>query len=332
MKRIWWTWDLRVRWAWGFSADADSYVRNYRNAVLAARRYGVEGIVVWGFLRDSHGGIEAARRVADFAHEQGVAILPGVGIDTYGGVYYAGESPYSLDVYLRAHPASVARRKDGSPFTFRWPATDPSERYVACPSDESLMPFYRESLDWLMHTFDLRGIQIEEGDVGLCWCERCRARQRTPSPKQGLVRERVCLEDMAERIPPLLRHVLASRPGAMLIVENYTGLLPEQTEVMKPFLAGFPPEVYHSWQAYDAPDKFDISAASRSPAPHGCLALRTNNDIFGGELDDRKNIAQALAWGRGAGMDMTYTYGEYPDCWPVTQANYELWAEKAASC
>jgi hypothetical protein len=51
MKRIWWTWDLRMRWAHGFSANAESYLANYRAAIDAAPRHGVEGIVE---IRDSY--------------------------------------------------------------------------------------------------------------------------------------------------------------------------------------------------------------------------------------------------------------------------------------
>ncbi len=331
MRRIWWTWDIRARWAWGFSADAESFVANYRAAVDAAERYGVEGIVIWGFLRDSHGGVDAARRVADYAHQRGVMILPGVGVDTYGGVYYSGDSPWSLDCWLADHPEAVARKQDGSPFTFRWPTTDTTDRMVGCPSHEPLMDFYRTSLDWLFDTFGLRGMQIEQGDVGLCWCDRCRARTRTPCPKKCQVTDRVCLEDMATRLPPLVEHVLNRDPDATVLVENYCGLLPAQTDVIAPFLAGFPERAYHSWQAYDAPGVFDIDIDSQSPAPHGCLAIRTNNDIFGGELDDRVNITRALELAGGAGLDMTYIYGEYPDSWPVTRDNYETWSTVASA-
>jgi hypothetical protein len=324
MRKIWWTWDIRMRWAHGFSGDPEAFAANYRSAIDAAGRYGVEGIVIWGFLRERHGGVDAAKRVCEHAAARGVRILPGVGVDAYGGVFYEGDSPHSLDTYLRAHPEAVARTADGRPFTVRWPATDRTERLVGCPSHEPLMEFYRRSLDWLLDTFDLAGFQIEQGDVGLCRCDRCRSRPRTAVAKMP----RTCLEDMAARVGPLVCHALGRRPDAMVLVENYSGLLAADAELVGPFLADFPDAAYHSWQAYDQ-GRFFIDEGSRSPAPHGCIALRSNNDLFGGELDDRDNLRRAIALARGAGLDMTYLYGEYPDAWPTTRANYEAWAEAA---
>jgi hypothetical protein len=327
VKKIWWTWDLRTRWARGFSGTAEEFVQNYRRAIDAARRYGVDGIVIWGFLRDRHGGVEAARRVRDYAGEQGVMILPGVGIDSYGGVYYQGDSPHALNVYLTAHPGARAVNADGSPQIQRWPPSDASERFAGCPSDAGLMDFYRESIDWLVDTFHLDGFQIEQGDVALCHCPRCRGRKRTGVAKLA---GRTCLEDLAGRVAPVAAHALARRPNLVVIAENYSGLLPADAATAAPFLRAFPPAVYHSWQAYDAEGRFFIAPESQSPAAHGCLAVRTNSDAFGGELADVANIRKAVALGRGAGLDMTYIYGEYPDDWPATRANYQAWAQAAA--
>ena len=324
MKRIWWTWDLRMRWAHGFSASAESFVSNYSAAIEAAGRYGVEGIVIWGFLRDSHGGVDAAKQVCEHAESRGVRILPGVGIDAYGGVYYEGDSRYNLDRFLREHPDLAAKKADGEPFTFHWPKTDPHDRWAGCPSQPALMDFYAESLDWVMDTFGLAGFQIEQGDVGLCQCDRCRGRTRTPAAKMP----RTCLEDMAARVGPLVARAIEKRPDAWVLVENYSGLLPSDAARVGPFLEAFAEEAFHSWQAYDC-GKFFIAEDSRSPAPHGCMALRTNNDIFGGELDDRENIRRAVKLARDAGLDMTYIYGEYPDAWPTTRADYEAWRAAA---
>ena len=45
-----------MRWAHGFSRWEESFVGNYKRAIERAVRYGVERIVIWGFLRDRHGG------------------------------------------------------------------------------------------------------------------------------------------------------------------------------------------------------------------------------------------------------------------------------------
>ena len=50
-------------------------------------------------LRDCHGGLESAKRLCDVATKQNVRLLCGVGLNAYGGVYYEGNSPYSLERY-----------------------------------------------------------------------------------------------------------------------------------------------------------------------------------------------------------------------------------------
>lgn len=325
MKKIWWTWDIRMRWAYGFSSDADSYVRNYRRAVDAASRYGVDAIVIWGFLRDDHGGVDAARAVCDYAAEKGVSILPGVGIDAYGGVYYQGTAAHSLDTFIRQHPGSQARNKNGSLAEHRWPPTDKSARLKACPSHPDLIPFYQESLHWLLDTFHLSGFQIEQGDCGLCHCERCLARPRR-------VIRGLSLSEAAERIGEVVRPALATQPNLLILSETYLGLTRQDVDAMTPVITAYPEPVVLSWQLYNgagARAKFKIDEGVVSPRTHGNAALRTNNDLFGGEADDRANICRALDLSRRAGLDMTYLYGEYPDDWPLTRANYAAWCSAA---
>ena len=326
MKKVWWTWDVRMRWAHGFCASAESFESNYKAAVDSACKYGVEGIVIWGFLRDSHGGVESARRVCDYAAQHGVKILPGVGIDAYGGVFHEGDSPWSLDTYLAMNPGAQAIAKDGSPMLHHWPPTAKTARRVGCASNMELMDFYKDSLDWLVDTFDLGGFFIEQGDIGLCHCPKCKSRTRTTNLKKTPM----ALEDMSMRLTPIVSHALSHRKGLMILVENYCGFGPAEIAHVSRFLKDFPPEVFQSWQAYDAPARFEITEQSNSPTEHGCMAIRTNNDLFGGEMEDIGNIRKANRLGRQAGLDMTYIYGEYSDQWPKTAANYRAWADSAA--
>jgi len=206
-----------MRWAHGFSQTAESFLRNYTAAIDAASRYGVELIVIWGFLRDKHGGIETARRIREYAGERGVHIMPGVGIDDYGGVYYEGDSPYSLDTFIRAHPECQARNKDGTPATHLWPATDKTARLKGCPSSEALIGHYIESVEWLLKTFDLDAFQIEQGDSGLCYCDRCLSRARVVAGEAGSEHNdgyQTSVTDGAERIGRVVSRIesLAADP------------------------------------------------------------------------------------------------------------------------
>ena len=67
-----WTWDHRTNWVlddpgclnWGwrnkYLKQPETFVEDYRRLTDLAAGLGVKGIIIWGFLRDSHGGIEYA--------------------------------------------------------------------------------------------------------------------------------------------------------------------------------------------------------------------------------------------------------------------------------
>lgn len=331
MKKIWWTWDVRMRWAYGFCYDKESYLKNYKNAIDAAIKYGVNAIVIWGFLRDSHGGIDSAMEICEYADKKGIDIYPGVGIDAYGGVYHEGNHRYSLNTYLEKHPKAYAIKKDGSHFEMHWPKTSKSKWMVACSSFEGLMPYYEESIEWLIKTFNLKGFQIEQGDVGLCYCTKCRKKPRvSPFKKDSgykVLNETISYTDMAERLGPLLKEVLSKRPELTIILESYAGLLSRDIARAKPFLSKLPKQICYSWQAYDGIGRFYIDDKCKNPFPNGCMAIRTNNDFYDGEIDETKNIRKAIALAKNAGIETSYMYGEYPDSWPITQKNYAIWAK-----
>ena len=115
MRRIFWTWDIRMRWTHGFCFWSESYLENYRRLIDVSAALGVEGIIIWGFLRDVHGGIDSAKKLVEYANKRNVKIYPGIGIDDYGGIYCEGDSHYSLDTFLKSHPEMQAIRADGSP-------------------------------------------------------------------------------------------------------------------------------------------------------------------------------------------------------------------------
>ena len=140
--------------------------------------------------------------------------------------------------------------------------------------------------------------------------------------------KRSSLSDAALRIPSVIAPVISKYPELTVICETYCGLTNASVTALKPFIDRFPAQTTFSWQLYDGPSlcKFKIDADCRPGLKHGCAALRTNNDIFGGEIDDRENIVKALNMSKAAGLDMTYIYGEYPDTWMTTSKNYEAWA------
>jgi len=165
-----WTWDHSTNWMLddpGVQNDGchnqylkrpETFVEDYRRLTDFAAGLGVKGIVIWGFLRDSHGGVEAAKRVAGYAASSGVAIMPGVGTTWYGGVYYEGDHRYSLRRFLREHPDGRMLDDNGQPR--EW-----AGEYGACPATPEYRQWLKESLDWLYREFEIGGVNIENGDL-----------------------------------------------------------------------------------------------------------------------------------------------------------------------
>ena len=228
-------------------------------------------------------------------------------------------------------PGSQAVDEDGTPSMHRWPPTDTSVRLKGCPSDEGVIDYYIESVEWLIDTFDLEGFQIEQGDSGLCFCDKCRSKKRIVAKQRSSLAAQynTSVTDGAERIGRVMRPVLDKHPNLTVLSETYLGLTEDAVKKIGPVLDRYPEKIVISWQLYDAPDHFKITEGIQSPSKHGNAALRTNSDALGGELDDRENIIQALRLSKQAGLEMTYIYGEYPDRWSLTRGNYETWAEHA---
>lgn len=164
-----WTWDHSCNWCLDdlgiqtsgcyntYLKHPETFVEDYRRLTDHAASLGIRGIVIWGFLRDSHGGIDSARRVADYAASRNVAILPGVGTTWYGGVYYEGQSPYSLDRFLERNPDARMLDEKGSPLQH---AGHPG----ACLAHPAYREWLAESIDWLHRTFAIGGVNLENGD------------------------------------------------------------------------------------------------------------------------------------------------------------------------
>jgi hypothetical protein len=136
--------------------------------------------VVWGLLRDSHGGVDAAKRLCDVANKKGVRLLCGVGLNAYGGVYYEGSSPHSLERHLESNPELYAYDSDGKKMVFNLGINGPRLSHHACPSRTENQDFAAESLRWLFKNLSLGGVQIETGDTGVWQCAPLQDAEATP--------------------------------------------------------------------------------------------------------------------------------------------------------
>ena len=165
----------------------------------------------------------AAREDCGLRPREGVRILPGCGIFSYGGVYYDPRAdydggidsamtphPYSLHTWLEAHPELRAVDAQGRPYV-TGPYSD-----IACPSQPDNLAWFKEALAWLLQEFGVGGVQVEVGDYAVCHCAACTARR-------GASRNPVfCVEDMLPAYTAAIETARRVDAGAWVVCESYS--------------------------------------------------------------------------------------------------------------
>ncbi len=227
--RLLWTWDHSTNWYLEqvgiqeigalnyYSKPEEGFLEDYRRLVDFMSLHRIGGVTIYGFLRDNHGGVKAAQELCRYATERGVRILPGVGINAYGGIYWEGEHRYNLTNWLRAHPE--LRAVFDKPVAFHIPDFPklwfPETHYTdaACPSKPENARYHEEAIHWLAETFEIGGINFETGDYGVCNCSDCSARRG--------VDETWSHKDMALLYPRLFEAAHQGRSGLWLVSEAY---------------------------------------------------------------------------------------------------------------
>ena len=237
--RTFWTWDHSTNWELSqvgiqeigvfnpYGKPPGGFLADYCRLVDFCSRNRIAGIVIYGFLRDTHGGIEAAQELCRYAKERGVRILPGIAIGAYGGVYWEGDHPYNLSTWLKQNPQFAATMEKGVGFQLAdlsFPLNFPRSDYTvsACPSAPETMAWMEEAVSWLAETFDIGGINIESGDYGVCGCARCVARRRNDAEaarRRDDHGDSWSHTDMAENFPRLHRAALAKKPDMWIYCE-----------------------------------------------------------------------------------------------------------------
>ena len=103
--RVFWTWDNRITWGEENSRIcwAEVFVDDYKRLIDFCAQSRINAIIIWGFLRDEHGGVDAAQELCNYAKSRGVRLLPGVGTSRYGGFYFR-ESSFCSIKWLEQHP------------------------------------------------------------------------------------------------------------------------------------------------------------------------------------------------------------------------------------
>lgn len=210
-----------------YGKPPDGFLADYKRVVDYCSRNRIAAIVIYGFLRDSHGGIETAQDLCVYANERGVRIIPGIAIGAYGGVYWEGERQFNLAVWLKAHPQFAATMEKGVGFQLQdlsFPLSFPKSDYTvsACPSAPETMDWMTDAVSWLAETFEIGGINIESGDYGVCGCERCVARRGHAAETSRRVSDHGdswSHTDMAENFPRLFAAAAAKREDLWIYCE-----------------------------------------------------------------------------------------------------------------
>ena len=237
LLKLAYTWDYRMRWAPGdrplergmggrsYTDGAETFIEDYSRAFEWFGRHGYDGVLIWGFLRDSHGGVDAARELCRRAAGAGVKVIAGVGVNCYSGVYWEGDNPYNLQNWITRHPELAARGRFRDWFADAQAAgADPPPRRmicassdgggsVLCPSKKENVQWLKDGLSWLLDEVPVDGLWYEVGDYGMCCCDECKDRIGHTEPYS--------LDAMVDVVPAVMQHVRGIREDLQQLTLYY---------------------------------------------------------------------------------------------------------------
>lgn len=338
MKVLLWCWDSRMTWddepntyvsrmavseqKFAYPKQPESFQVGFRRLIDYCCANGIWGVIIWGFLRDCHGGVKAAVDLCKYAADRGVAILPGVGLCSYGGYYYDGDHPFNLDTYLRKHPqrASSADEAGHGGRTVK-PVLDPSL--------EANQKWWRDGAEWMLETFAIGGIDYEMGDFIVNMSSSAVA------ARQALGFQ--CDENIQDVIVAsrdMLKHALALKPDGVFINSTYRGLHQIAGFPKMPYISALPSESVWQYtltymvQQPGFPDAFVGAPKHRRYGYLHAFNLSTNTV----EKDYVAEIARVFRAMHHLDFEFVGTYGELSAVNnPLADRNYRAqvaWAKE----
>jgi len=245
--RSFYTWDHSTNWDLshpgqrvsgcfeGYDKPPEAFVEDYRRLIDFMGRTGMNHLVIWGALRDSHGGVEALRKVIELGRKNRVRVAPGVGVNSYGGVFWEGDHEFSLNRLLEKRPDLAAVGRDGRPIVDLMH----HHRSIACPRNPEVNEWHRSGIRWMMEELSPEAIHFETGDYGVCHCERCR---------QAGARDVWASDaDLACTLPPLVEEVRSHSQDCLLSYNHYDGYTREMSAHPPRFVTAIPDDVICKW-------------------------------------------------------------------------------------
>jgi hypothetical protein len=294
---------------------------------------GLNHLIIWGALRDAHGGAKALRKLVEYGRANGVRVAPGVGVNCYGGVYYEGDHEYSLVRLLQKYPELAALDENGKPML----GGENPRRSVACPRNEKVVDWTLRSIRWLMEDVGPSAIHFETGDYGVCHCPICKP--------TGIRGKRISDEDMAEILPPIIAEVRSFGTDCWLSYNHYMGYTREMMADPPAFARQIPDDVICKWgvswmlapELARSPDEGWGTIESMTPDVRPPTATNMAHLHFGtgwwncsprGTLEITR-FFRAFPLIRKVGFRGICTHGEESNLNPTAELNYHVYAALA---
>jgi len=247
--RIVWTWDGQANWATTVEEmhtiqkgvtgtvvvpySRDGFMTHFKRSIDFLSDHKLNGYIIWGFLRDDHGGVDAGRELSRYAKESNVRILPGVCSQAaYGGFIFSPTNRYSLIGWLKDRPELCGRGKDGK-----------IQAEAICPSKPANQAWLREGAEWLFKNLpDIGGINLENGDLQECYCDECVAAKKRPENDPNF------LWDMMATQAGIVEVAGRMRPDAWITFATYVGFREDMLRGLNDSPA-FPPKFLSQYPA-----------------------------------------------------------------------------------
>jgi len=247
-----WTWDHSMEWAPNepgavpdgcnnpYKKRPQAFLKDYKVLVDYASEHNINAVIIWGFLRKAHEGTKASQELCRYAKDKGVYVWPGVGTSHYGGFYYRSRHPFNLETWLKMHPELRATGKDDRP--------EPR----LCPSKEENKEWLRAGTRWLYENFEVGGLNLEYGDIMVCYCRDCtKAREHISS---GFPNEPNHYKDMAMSITPAIETAFEMDHDTLATYATYTGFDLNMARNPPSFVKIIPERAICQWTVTDMMD------------------------------------------------------------------------------
>ncbi len=338
-----WTWDWRMEWGatepggskmgggGTYRKAPGSFLADYKKCIDYMSENGLNGLIIWGFVRDSHGGVEASQELCRYADDRGVTILPGVGTSGYSGYVFEGDHPFNIRTWLKEHPELRSVDKDGKT---GGTGVDGLTDHL-CPSKKANQEWLDDGAKWLFETFKIGGVNLEMGDHFVCYCDECKCARA--AIKSG---EPDYYKDMAISHSRTLQTMHKLAPDAWLSYATYTGFTREMMTDPPKFIEMIPPYAICQWtlthmmDSTFIPDSMDPASGKGWPegvkpmTEHSVGYLHWANKSTGTEDDFYlERLHRAARLSLRSGLEGLVLYGELPDSRVNMELNYLAFRE-----